>query len=436
MAVHRKRPVPRMTVSGTLLRRLLFALGIVLAVLGSSPHARAQDNGGLSAGAASFEAGKYDQAVRQLNNAINGENLAPAEAAKALYYRGLAYQKLNQPARAIADLGAAIWLGLSGSDRATAIATRGLAYKAAGLGSQAEQDFSTAEKSGGGNMLERLMGGNRSSSEQTAEAGGPPAASREGAGQQGFGTPPPNAGPPKATVAEAQTPQTQSNDATDPGAWSTTSSDESSGGGSRLSRWWGSVRGGSSSESAPAPPERQAESLQPVPQESTRTARADIEPAPSRAPAPSSTEPQPMTPSPPPEAAPEPSSGESRLSRWWGSVREGVGGIGRGSEEGSGEASPPATGGASTQAAGAAAGGYRLQLTPTRSEAEAQQLWQTVSAKNPNLASASHRIEPTQMGDLGTFYRLQIGPFQDKAEGTKLCNALKRSGVDCFLVAP
>jgi tetratricopeptide (TPR) repeat protein len=435
MAVHRKRPVPRMTVSGKLSRRLLFALGLVLAALGSSPHARAQDSGGLSAGAASFEAGKYDQAVRQINNAINGESLAPAEAAKALYYRGLAYQKLNQPARAIADLGAAIWLGLSGSDRATAIATRGLAYRAAGLGNQAEEDFSTARKDGSGNMLERLMGGSSSSSEQTAEASSPPAASREGAAQQGLGATPPNAGPPKATVAEAQTSQTQSNDATDPGAWSTTSSDESSEGGSRLSRWWGSVRGQSRSESAPAPPEGQAESLQPLSQESTRTARADVEPAPSRAPAASGAEPQPMTPSPPPEAAPEPSSGGSRLSRWWGSVREGVGGIGR-SEEGSGEA-PPATGEASAQAAGAAVGGgYRLQLTPTRSEAEAQQLWQNVSAKNPNLASASHRIEPTQMGDLGTFYRLQIGPFQDKAEGTKLCNALKRSGVDCFLVAP
>jgi hypothetical protein len=40
------------------------------------------------------------------------------------------------------------------------------------------------------------------------------------------------------------------------------------------------------------------------------------------------------------------------------------------------------------------------------------------------------------MGNLGTFYRLQIGPFPDKAESLKVCNALKRSGVDCFLVTP
>jgi hypothetical protein len=40
------------------------------------------------------------------------------------------------------------------------------------------------------------------------------------------------------------------------------------------------------------------------------------------------------------------------------------------------------------------------------------------------------------MGNLGTFYRLQIGPFPDKVESLKVCNTLKRSGVDCFLVAP
>jgi hypothetical protein len=129
------------------------------------------------------------------------------------------------------------------------------------------------------------------------------------------------------------------------------------------------------------------------------------------------------------ESAPESSSGGSRISRWWGSVREGVGSLRGGSGE---EAGVEASG----EAAGAGASGYRLQLTPTRSEDEAKQLWQTVSAQNPNLAGSSHRIERTTMGDLGTFYRLQIGPFQDKAESTKLCNALKRSGVDCFLVAP
>lgn len=75
-----------------------------------------------------------------------------------------------------------------------------------------------------------------------------------------------------------------------------------------------------------------------------------------------------------------------------------------------------------------------MQLTASRSEAEARALWQKVSRKNPALASKQPNIEKTDIGSLGTFYRLQIGPFQNKAESLKLCNALKRGGVDCFLV--
>ena len=60
-----------------------------------------------------LNAGKYDSAVRQLSAAIGSDSISPGEAAKALYLRGIAYRKLNQPARAISDLGAAMWLGLS-----------------------------------------------------------------------------------------------------------------------------------------------------------------------------------------------------------------------------------------------------------------------------------------------------------------------------------
>ena len=59
-----------------------------------------------------------------------------------------------------------------------------------------------------------------------------------------------------------------------------------------------------------------------------------------------------------------------------------------------------------------------------------------MSSKNQQVAGLTPSIEKTDMGDLGTFYRLQIGPFPDKAESLKVCSALKRSGVDCFLVTP
>ena len=84
---------------------------------------------GLKNGAASLAAGKYNDAVRQLSATINSDSASPADAAKALYLRGIAYRKLGEPARAIADLGAAVWLGLPEPDRVKALVNRGLAYR-------------------------------------------------------------------------------------------------------------------------------------------------------------------------------------------------------------------------------------------------------------------------------------------------------------------
>ena len=51
----------------------------------------------------------------------------------------------------------------------------------------------------------------------------------------------------------------------------------------------------------------------------------------------------------------------------------------------------------------------------------------------PGLAGAQPQIEKVDIGSFGTFYSLRIGPFPDKAESLKVCNALKRSGIDCSL---
>jgi hypothetical protein len=93
MADHRKTFRPRHLV-----------LGASLLLVGSILPALAED-AGLKNGAASLAAGKYDNAVRQLSSTINAENAVAAEAARALYLRGIAYRKLGQPARAISDLG-------------------------------------------------------------------------------------------------------------------------------------------------------------------------------------------------------------------------------------------------------------------------------------------------------------------------------------------
>ena len=166
------------------------------------------------------------------------------------------------------------------------------------------------------------------------------------------------------------------------GSWSTTTTDaaadNSSSGSSRVGRWINSWKGDSSSE-APAP---QAESA------------------------------------PPPRAAePAPRAQAAAPSSGWDAQTQIV----------TADARP---------AGDVAGGSYTLQLAASRSQGEAEALYKQVAKQNPALASKAPDIQKTDLGGLGTFYRLQIGPFPDKAESLKLCNALKRSGVDCFLVNP
>jgi tetratricopeptide (TPR) repeat protein len=366
---------PRRPILGWRAQACALGLGVLLALGGT---ALAQDSGeaGLKNGSASYTAGKFDTAVRQLTAAINSGTLAPSDAARAFYLRGMAYRKLDQPSRAIADLGAAVWLGLPASDRASAQVNRALSYRAAGLGAEADAELASARKTGGSQvdtLLAENGGGNDApvaafSTELHVEKEEPPPApppTRTAEASAQWTTsdePAPQAAPPKPLAPAAA-------------GWETSvaTPEEPASGGNRLTRWWGSVRGsGSAGNQAAAPPP-------PAADWTTQTRDGDA-----------SAPPQTRTAlaSPAPAAAP-----------------------------------------------GASSGGYRLQLTATRSEDEAKQLWQQVSGQHKELAGRDPLIEKTDLGNLGTFYRLQVGPFPDKAESLKLCEALKQSGVDCFVVA-
>ena len=380
MAVLTQRPPPRLSISGMRLRRTIAIVAAALAFAGTCPlYANAQEGGSLSAGAASFTAGKYDLAVRQLTAAINSEGLSPESTAKALYYRGLAYQRQGNSPRAISDLGAAIWLGLGGSERVSAMVNRGLAYRAAGLSSEAEAEIAAARKAGGSGTVDQLLAQSGTSSRETAAIS---AFSTQVQAEQSRPAPSPAPQAARETVAAAAPPQATASSS--PGSWSTTTAQEgqAASGGNRLTRWWGSLRGSSEPEPAPAPPPAATAAAPQAPAAwTTRTevAQSDAAPAP-------------------------PASGERYA--------------------------------AAEPSAAAPAGNFRLQLSPTRSEAEAMALWKQVASQNQQIAAMRPAVEKTDMGNLGTFYRLQIGPFPDKAESLKVCNALKRNGVDCFLVTP
>jgi tetratricopeptide (TPR) repeat protein len=383
-------------------------LAAVFALLTASGHSHAQE-AGLKNGAASLAAGKYDAAVRQLSATVNSDSASPSDAAKALYLRGIAYRKMGEPARAVADLGAAIWLGLPQDDKLKALVNRGLAYKAAGLGKEAEAELAAARSLGGSSEVNALIadgGGAPAGAASIAafdtqvtpgDAGASSSSSRPRAEpvpdfstSVSGGAPPPSEPPPTRT-ADAS-----------PSAWSTSLSDDSkpaprATGGNLVSRWWGTLSDSSASNEAPAPAPAPAA---PPPKPAAPPAAA------ASSSWSTSTETQ--------DAAPS-GTGESssRWSRWFGRTAA------------VDSAAQPAP--AAAPAAGAA---YRLQLATSRSEAEAQALWKKVS-QSQGLGGVGHNIERVEIGSFGTFYALRVGPFPDKAESLKVCNALKRSGIDC-----
>ena len=244
MAVHRRRPLPRYPISGTRLRRRMLILCALLALASLAPmataHAQEGGAGALSGGASAFSAGKYEAAVRQLTAALGSDKISASDAAKALYFRGLAYQRLGQSPRAIADLGAAIWLGLSPSERLSAMVNRSLAYRAAGLKTEADAELASARKA---TRTARWIGFS------PTMAARPPMPQRS-----------PPSRPRCVRKADAQQsrasattrpPPARTADAHDPSSWTTTSPAIHPPSGNRLSRWWGSIRG-TSDEAAPS----------------------------------------------------------------------------------------------------------------------------------------------------------------------------------------
>ena len=56
----------------------------------------------------------------------------------------------------------------------------------------------------------------------------------------------------------------------------------------------------------------------------------------------------------------------------------------------------------------------------------------TPAVKN---AAAGTQIDEAVIGNMGTFYRVRLGPFASAAEPNKLCASLKPEGYDCLVVS-
>lgn len=328
------------------------------------------------AGLKDFANGRYQSAIDQLATALKTGGLSSTEMAKALYTRGVAYKKQKQPGLAISDLTSALWLknGLSASERDTAMAERADAYKMAGI-----QDT--------GKGPERVIGTPIQTPTATTTA---TAASPSASGPNGG-----SAGLSAAAIAQAAANNNSSNpsDVAQPITHQEASSAQpqasapapapSSSFGSSVTGFFSNMFGGSSS--APAP-EAQA-----------------------------------------PAGVTTASTGAVAETSSWSSATV----VNEGGSAKAADKKPPVAAAAKT----ATKGKYKVHIAALRSRADAEALAQQLVAQHgADLDNHVPTVDEAVIGSMGTFYRVRIGGFASQEEPQGLCNKLRTSGLDCLVV--
>lgn len=81
----------------------------------------------------------------------------------------------------------------------------------------------------------------------------------------------------------------------------------------------------------------------------------------------------------------------------------------------------------------AQATGVLLQIGSYKSEAEARQSWVAFKARHPAAAGYRTDISRAELGARGTWYRLRIGPFEDKDTAAVACARLRSDGANCLI---
>lgn len=333
--------------------------------------------GTIAAAAQSLQAGKADAAIEQLSGVIAGGKLPQGQMARALYYRGLAYRKQNKPAQAIADLTSALWIknGLDTTQRNDALLNRAGAYRDAGLTDQAEAD----EQRVAASAPAAKPAVDQAAASQPGEQPSKPARSAAAGEDAAAATTPSSTGGLGSLFGSlfGAAPATEQSQQTQPAI----------AGEERAAGW--STRAARTAEAASDWDDNtrirraaQPAAAQPVTTGSTTAGRNH-----SGAPAPS--------------AAPAPA------------------------------VSAKATRGP------AGAGRYHLLVAAVRSRKEAEVVagrLQSIGAAE--LDGRQAQIEETVVGNMGTLYRVRVGPFADAGRLQNVCPRLRSAGMDCLITDP
>ncbi len=83
---------------------------------------------------------------------------------------------------------------------------------------------------------------------------------------------------------------------------------------------------------------------------------------------------------------------------------------------------------------GGGAGGYAVQVSSQRSEAEAQAAFRSLQGKYPSqLGSRQPLIHRVDLGAKGIYFRAMVGPFGSSNEAGEVCSSLKAAGGECIV---
>lgn len=86
------------------------------------------------------------------------------------------------------------------------------------------------------------------------------------------------------------------------------------------------------------------------------------------------------------------------------------------------------------QTAPGGSGGYVVQVSSQRSEADAQASFRALQGKFPAvLGSHSPLIKRADLGEKGVYYRAMVGPFGTSEEASQFCGNLKSAGGQCVV---
>ncbi len=82
----------------------------------------------------------------------------------------------------------------------------------------------------------------------------------------------------------------------------------------------------------------------------------------------------------------------------------------------------------------ASGGGYLVQVSSQRNEADAQASYRVLQGKFPSvLGSRSALIKRADLGQKGVYYRAMVGPFGTSEEASQFCGSLKTAGGQCVI---